>query len=81
VFSIPHISRPAERVPFGRVVFQEAKNPMVSNTQQTDRRRYNRDRRLAKARKRASVRRGTQSFPIHPEGYDATAADAKPQQA
>jgi hypothetical protein len=52
---------------------------MVSNTQQTDRRRYNRDRRLAKARKRTSVRKGTQSFPIHPEGYDPTAADAKPQ--
>jgi hypothetical protein len=53
---------------------------MVSNTQKTDRCRYNRDRRLAKARKRASVRRGTPSFPIHPVGYDPTAPDAKPQQ-
>lgn len=51
---------------------------MVSNTQQTSRRRYNRDRRLAKARKRADMRRGTPSFPIHPEGYDPAAADAKP---
>lgn len=50
---------------------------MVSNTQQTKRRRYNRDRQLAKAKKRAAFRAGTPTFPLHPEGYDANAADAK----
>lgn len=50
---------------------------MVSNTQQTKRRRYNRDRQLAKAKKRASFRAGTPAFPLHPEGYDTNAADAK----
>lgn len=50
---------------------------MVSNTQQTKRRRYNRDRQLAKAKKRANSRVGTPAFPLHPEGYDVNAADAK----
>ncbi len=52
---------------------------MVSATQQTRRRRYNRDRALARARKRASTKAGTPAFPLHPEGYDPTAPDAKPQ--
>lgn len=52
---------------------------MVSATQQTRRRRYNRDRSLAKARKRASAKAGTPAFPLHIEGYDPKAADAKPQ--
>lgn len=52
---------------------------MVSATQQTKRRRYNRDRRLAKARKRASAKAGTPAFPLHPEGYNPQAPDAKPQ--
>lgn len=50
---------------------------MVSSTQQTERRRYNRDRGLARARKRAQGRASTPAFPIHPEGYDPNAADAK----
>jgi hypothetical protein len=51
---------------------------MVSRTQKTERRRYNRDRGLARARKRAANRAGTPTFPLFPEGYDASAADAKP---
>jgi hypothetical protein len=50
---------------------------MVSSTQQTERRRYNRDRNLARARKRVTGRASTPTFPIHPEGYDPNAADAK----
>jgi hypothetical protein len=50
---------------------------MVSSTQQTERRRYNRDRGLARARKRAQGRASTRVFPIHPEGYDSAAPDAK----
>ncbi len=53
---------------------------MVSRTQKTERRRYNRDRSLARARKRQAAKAGTPAFPIHPEGYDPKAADAKPQQ-
>lgn len=52
---------------------------MVSPTQQTKRRRYNRDRNLARARKRQAARAGTPKFPVHPEGYDPNAPDAKPQ--
>jgi hypothetical protein len=53
---------------------------MVSSTQQTERRRYNRDRGLARARKRALGRASTPVFPVHPEGYDPKAADAKKSQ-
>lgn len=52
---------------------------MVSSSQQTKRRRYNRDRNLARARKRVTGKHSTPSFPLHPEGYDANAADAKQQ--
>lgn len=51
---------------------------MVSSTQQTKRRRYNRDRSLARARKRRAGKASTPAFPLHPEGYDPKAADAKP---
>ncbi len=54
---------------------------MVSPTQQTKRRRYNRDRAMARARKRASALAGTPVFPVHPPGYDPNAADAKPAKA
>ncbi|MEN9578927.1 MAG: hypothetical protein RJA70_1936 [Pseudomonadota bacterium] len=54
---------------------------MVSPTQQTKRRRYNRDRALARARKRADARAGTPSFPLHLPDYDVNAADAKPTKA
>jgi hypothetical protein len=48
---------------------------VVSSTKQTTRRRQLR----ASARGRWNKKHGTSPvFPIHPEGYDATAADAKP---
>lgn len=52
---------------------------MVSRSQKTKRRRYNRDRDLGRARKRKAAQEGTPVFPLHPEGYDPNAADAKPQ--
>ncbi len=54
---------------------------MVSRTQKTERRRYNRDRSLARARKRQAAKAGTPVFPVHPAGYDPNAADAKPQKS
>jgi hypothetical protein len=52
---------------------------MVSYTQQTDRRRAIRHKRAGK--RTATLREkfgSTPRFPIHPEGYDPNAADAKP---
>jgi hypothetical protein len=51
---------------------------MVSNTKQTKRIRSRRDKGAGKVRKRLMRRTGTPAFPVHPEGYDAKAADAKP---
>jgi hypothetical protein len=50
---------------------------MVSNTRQTFNRRLARKKRAGKVRKRLMRRLGTPEFPIHPEGYDPKAADAK----
>jgi len=50
---------------------------MVSLTAQSDRRRLIRTRTAGKANKKANVRKGTPKFPVHPEGYSTTAADAK----
>lgn len=52
---------------------------MVSSTQQTERVRARQHKNAGKRRKR-QMRSGktTPSFPVHPAGYDATAADAKP---
>lgn len=50
---------------------------MVSSTCQSDRRRLIRTKTAGKANKKTNVRKGTPKFPVHPEGYDATAADAK----
>lgn len=50
---------------------------MVSNTQQTDRIRARRRKRAGRRRKRLEAKRGTPPFPIHPEGYDPSAPDAK----
>ncbi|MBW2527981.1 MAG: hypothetical protein JRI23_27620 [Deltaproteobacteria bacterium] len=50
---------------------------MVSNTQQTDRIRARRRKRAGRRRKRLEAKRGTPAFPIHPEGYDPSAPDAK----
>jgi hypothetical protein len=50
---------------------------MVSLTQQTWRRRNLRDSKLGRDKKKARERAGTPKFPVHPEGYDPQAPDAK----
>lgn len=50
---------------------------MVSLTCQSDRRRLIHKKTAGKANKKANVRRGTPKFPIHLEGYNTAAADAK----
>ncbi|HWA78287.1 MAG TPA: hypothetical protein VG937_38390 [Polyangiaceae bacterium] len=50
---------------------------MVSSTRQTERRRAINTSRAGRLNKKARVRAGTPAFPVHPEGYPATAADAK----
>ena len=52
---------------------------MVSNTKKTESIRTRRHKQMNRKRKRSMVKRGTPTFPIHPEGYDPNAADAKPQ--
>lgn len=47
---------------------------MVSSTRQTERRRYIRARSLGRHNAKNA---GTPKFPVHPEGYDPKAADAK----
>jgi len=50
---------------------------MVSSTQQFDRIRKRKKTTSGKRNKRALRAMGTPAFAIHPEGYDAKAADAK----
>ena len=50
---------------------------MVSNTQQFERIRKRKATTSGKRNKRDLRRLGTPKFPIHPEGYDANAPDAK----
>jgi hypothetical protein len=50
--------------------------PMVSSTQQFERIRKRKMTTNGKRNKRERRRLGTPSFPIHVEGYSATAADA-----
>jgi len=50
---------------------------MVSSTRQSERRRNLRAGRAGRSRKSAESRASTPKFPIHPEGYDPTAPDAK----
>lgn len=50
---------------------------MVSNTKQTFMRRASRKQAAGKRRKRDTRAHGTIVFPVHPEGYDTQAADAK----
>ena len=52
---------------------------MVSNTKQTKKIRA-RHRKQGGKRRKNMIRRtgGTPAFPIHPEGYDPKAPDAKP---
>jgi hypothetical protein len=51
---------------------------MVSNTQQTEKIRARRHKAMGSRRKRINRQAGMPPFPIHPEGYDPNAADAKP---
>jgi hypothetical protein len=51
---------------------------MVSSTQQTETIRKRKARKRCKLHPFAQKRRETPVFPIHPEGYDASAPDAKP---
>ena len=51
---------------------------MVSSTQQNERIRKRKLTTNGKRNKRDRRRMGTPKFPVHPEGYTATAADAKP---
>lgn len=50
---------------------------MVSSTQQFERIRKRKKTTSGKRNKRERRALGTPAFPIHPEGYSATAADAK----
>jgi len=51
---------------------------MVSSTQQFERIRKRKATTNGKRNKRERRANGTPKFPIHPAGYDAQAADAKP---
>jgi len=51
---------------------------MVSYTRQTTTRREIRAKTAGRAAKRARAKAGTPAFPVHPPGYDANAADARP---
>jgi hypothetical protein len=54
---------------------------MVSATQQSSRIRQRKQRKAGVKTKRFNRAHGTPAFAIHPEGYSATAADAKPAAA
>jgi len=54
---------------------------MVSSTQQYERIRKRKARSAGTRRKRDLRANGTPAFPIHQEGYDAKAPDARPQAA
>ncbi|MCC6664638.1 MAG: hypothetical protein IT375_12870 [Polyangiaceae bacterium] len=54
---------------------------MVSSTKQSERRRAINTARNGRSQKRARAKATTPAFPIHPEGYDANAADAKKKSA
>lgn len=51
---------------------------MVSSTQQFERIRKRKQTTAGKRNKRDRRRLGTPKFPVHPEGYSASAPDAKP---
>jgi len=51
---------------------------MVSSTQQFERIRKRKASTNGKRNKRERRANGTPKFPVHPAGYDAQAADAKP---
>ncbi|MBI5536917.1 MAG: hypothetical protein HY898_29625 [Deltaproteobacteria bacterium] len=51
---------------------------MVSPTTQTETIRRRKRTTSGKQNKKLSAKIGTPKFPVHPEGYDPNAADAKP---
>ncbi|MBX3187567.1 MAG: hypothetical protein KF819_11155 [Labilithrix sp.] len=51
---------------------------MVSSTQQFERIRKRKQTTSGKRNKRVRRRLGTPAFPVHQDGYDPKAADAKP---
>lgn len=55
--------------------------PMVSATQQSERIRQRKARTAGSRRKREMRAHGTPKFPIHPEGYNTQAHDARPTPA
>lgn len=74
---LAHIPRPSEvRKGLCLSIFQ-AKH-MVSYTAKTTTRREIRAKSAGRKTRIARNKEGTPSFPIHPEGYDPKAADAKP---
>jgi len=54
---------------------------MVSSTQQFERIRKRKQSTAGKRNKRDRRRMGTPAFPVHQDGYDAKAADARPAPA
>ena len=64
--------------PVGRPPLGDPESIMVSSTQQTETIRKRKARKRCKSHPMAQKRRKTPIFPIHPEGYDALAPDAKP---
>ena len=52
--------------------------PMVSATQQTSRIRARKAKRNGAGSRRENKKFGTPAFPVHLEGYDPKAPDAKP---
>jgi hypothetical protein len=54
---------------------------MVSPTTRVETIRRRKRTTSGKANKRHSLKVGTPKFPVHPEGYDPKAADAKPVEA
>jgi hypothetical protein len=54
---------------------------MVSSTQQYERIRKRKTTTAGKRNKRDKRRNGTPAFPVHQDGYNAKAADARPTKA
>ncbi len=50
---------------------------MVSSTRQTENRRNMNKSRAGRDKKRARAKHSTPAFPVHPEGYDPKAPDAR----
>ncbi len=51
---------------------------MVSSTRQQQTRREIRKKTAGRISRIAKAKNGTPRFPVHPEGYDPNAADARP---